>query len=256
MESVLRRLEKSNSFDIIRFEEEMILNDHPDTWPVVECLIGFVSTGFPLDKALQYVERVRPIEVNPLKNQGVLRNRHEVYQRLREWNVPCPDFVVVDHAKCAPTGPAIFQEFDNYIVYNGRRLDKPVVEKPLDGDDHNIWIHYPRNKGGGCKKLFRKVGDRSADYDPDINTVRRDKAYIYEPYMATGGTDVKVYTVGETYFHAEARKAPTVDGKVKRSKDGKETRYPIILAEFEKMFAAVVEEILRFFASFFDFLRP
>ena len=55
--------------------------------------------------------------------------------------------------------------------------------------------------------------------------------YIYEPFISTGGTDIKVYTVGLNYYHGEARKAPTVDGAVQRSKDGKELRYPIILSQ-------------------------
>ena len=68
-----------------------------------------------------------------------------------------------------------------------------------------------------------QVGNKSADYDSEHpGTVRRDGSYIYEEFIATSGTDIKVYTVGSEYAHAEARKSPVVDGKVQRATDGKE----------------------------------
>lgn len=43
------------------------------------------------------------------------------------------------------------------------------------------------------KRLFRKIDNKSSCYDPHHpGTVRRDGSYIYEEFLATGGTDVKV----------------------------------------------------------------
>lgn len=73
-----------------------------------------------------------------------------------------------------------------------------------------------------------------------IGRVRKTGSYIYEDFMPTDGTDVKVYTVGPDYVHAEARKSPALDGKVERDKDGKEVRYPVLLSSMEKMIARKV----------------
>ena len=146
-------------------------------------------------------------------------------------------------------------EFDDHIEYKGKKLYKPFVEKPFNGDDHNIYIYYPPNLGGGHKRLFRKTKEYSSLYFPNLNEIRRDKSYIYEEYLQSDGFDVKVYTIGPDNAHAEERKSPTLDGKVNRSAEGKEVRYPINLTKEEKDFARKI--VLKFKQNIcgFDILR-
>ena len=40
-------------------------------------------------------------------------------------------------------------EYDDHIEYKGKKLFKPFVEKPSNGDDHFVYIYYPPNHGGG-----------------------------------------------------------------------------------------------------------
>ena len=104
-------------------------------------------------------------------------------------------------------------EQEDFVEVHGKRIWKPFVEKPVDVDDHSAMIYYPSSAGGGMKELFQKIGNRSSEFHPDVRKVQREGSYIYEEFMPTGGTDVKVYTVGPDYAHAEARKShPVADG--------------------------------------------
>ena len=89
----------------------------------------------------------------------------------------------------------------------------------------------------------------------DINEVRRDGSFIYESFVSTQGTDVKMYSVGPEYGHAEARKSPTVDGKVQRDEDGNEVRFPVILTLTEKEIARRIVLGFKQFVCGFDLLR-
>ena len=146
-------------------------------------------------------------------------------------------------------------EFDDHIEYKGKKLYKPFVEKPFNGDDHCIYIYYPPSYGGGHKRLFRKTKELSSLYFPNLNEIRKDKSYIYEEFLQTDGFDIKVYTVGPEYAHAEARKSPTLDGKVYRTSEGKEIRYPINLTQKEKEIARKI--VMKFKQNIceFDILR-
>uniref|UniRef100_UPI00398F11E1 inositol hexakisphosphate and diphosphoinositol-pentakisphosphate kinase 2 isoform X8 n=1 Tax=Pristiophorus japonicus TaxID=55135 RepID=UPI00398F11E1 len=99
-----------------------------------------------------------------------------------------------------------------------------------------------------------KIGSRSSVYSPE-SSVRKTGSYIYEQFMPTDGTDVKVYTVGPDYAHAEARKSPALDGKVERDSEGKEVRYPVILNAREKLIAWKVCLAFKQTVCGFDLLR-
>ena len=147
------------------------------------------------------------------------------------------------------------QENEDSICVHGEKFRKPFVEKPVWAEDHNIYVYYPKSSGGGSKRLFRKVRDRSSKFFPTISTVRRDGSFIYEDFISTDGMDVKVYTVGPDYAHAEARKAPTVDGRVMRTEEGKEVRYHVILNQAEKEIARKIVQIFKQNICGFDLLR-
>jgi inositol-hexakisphosphate/diphosphoinositol-pentakisphosphate 1-kinase len=191
---------------------------------------------------------------NDLDQQELLFDRRRVYSILESTGVPVPKYVIFDADHSATT--SIVEE-DDCVTISGVKLRKPLVEKPVSGEDHNICIYYPRSQGGGSKRLFRKVGDCSAQYYPNENRLRLHDggSYIYEELLQTEGTDVKVYAVGTEYAHAEARKSPIVDGRVLRNARGKEMRYPVILSAEEKEVARKV--VLGFGQTMcgFDILR-
>lgn len=262
MAEILSRLDEKD-FHVIFFTDEMILNQPVEEWPICQVLIAFFSKGYPLDKARDYVKLRKPFILNDLEMQDVLKDRRKVYDLLQASGIDVPRHVYLSKDDYISTGMGggdgrrdrEVQEFDDHIEVNGVTIQKPFVEKPVDADDHNIAIYYPTSAGGGCKKLFRKIGNRSSEFYPDINEVRRDGSYIYEAFVETQGTDVKMYTVGPEYGHAEARKSPAVDGKVQRNSEGKEVRFPVILTLGEKEIARRIVLGFKQFVCGFDLLR-
>eukprot|EP00934_Nitzschia_sp_Nitz4_P000211 Nitzschia sp. Nitz4//scaffold133_size116822//59458//63473//NITZ4_003808-RA/size116822-processed-gene-0.32-mRNA-1//1//CDS//3329535399//211//frame0 len=262
MAEILSRLDEKD-FHVIFFGDDLILNQPVEAWPKCQVLIAFFSKGYPLEKVKEYVELTRPFILNDLNMQTVLKDRRKVYDLLQDSGIDVPRHVFLSKDDYVSTGMGdgdgrrsrLVQEFDDHIIVNGVTIHKPFVEKPVDADDHNIAIYYPTSAGGGCKKLFRKIGNRSSEFYPDINEVRRDGSYIYEEFVETQGTDVKMYTVGPEYGHAEARKSPTVDGKVQRNSDGKEVRFPVILTLGEKEIARRIVLGFKQFVCGFDLLR-
>ncbi|XP_071070262.1 inositol hexakisphosphate and diphosphoinositol-pentakisphosphate kinase 1 isoform X16 [Dasypus novemcinctus] len=253
MTQILERLCRFDYLTVIILGEDVILNEPVENWPSCHCLISFHSKGFPLDKAVAYSKLRNPFLINDLAMQYYIQDRREVYRILQEEGIDLPRYAVLNRDPAQPEECNLI-EGEDQVEVNGAVFPKPFVEKPVSAEDHNVYIYYPSSAGGGSQRLFRKIGSRSSVYSPE-SSVRKTGSYIYEEFMPTDGTDVKVYTVGPDYAHAEARKSPALDGKVERDSEGKEIRYPVMLTAMEKLVARKVCVAFKQTVCGFDLLR-
>lgn len=231
----LSRDEGESDFEVIIFGDQIILEEPVEAWPLCDFLISFYSKGFPLEKAIEYVRLRRPFCVNDLQLATLLLDRRLVMGVLDAIDVPTPprivvnrdggprffnaeiaevasrDFSLVANSKKFPTLPLRLNRDE--LVVGEQSIRKPFVEKPVDAEDHNINLYFA---GGGCRKLFRKVANKSSEFLPELSALRisvdseygrRKDSYIYEAFLQSDSCeDVKVYTVGLNYAHAETRK--------------------------------------------------
>ncbi|EGG21620.1 hypothetical protein DFA_01506 [Cavenderia fasciculata] len=250
MKVFIQKIQKFQDIQINIFTSKNIESPIED-WPICDAFLCFYSQGFPIDKAISYCDLRKPYEVNNLKTQKLLTNRKKVYQVLEKHNIPTPKKIFstcCDHS-------SEFIEHDDYIECKGERIYKPFVEKPFDAEDHNICIYYPMSQGGGCRKLFRKVGDNSSCFDPNLNSIRRDGSYVYEEFVELDDAkDVKVYST-PAMAYAELRKSPSVDGHVERNNLGREMRTVTLLSDEETSLSLRINNAFNQFVCGFDILR-
>ncbi|XP_063437646.1 inositol hexakisphosphate and diphosphoinositol-pentakisphosphate kinase 2-like isoform X5 [Mytilus trossulus] len=254
MNEILTRLHKHMQLNTLLFDEDVILNSPVEEWPIVDVLISFFSAGFPLDKAIAYTNLRKPFVINDLESQYTLLDRREVYKTLIKHGIPHPRYSVLNRDKGPLSTSYTITDNEDAIEIENQVFHKPFVEKPVSAEDHNVYIYFPAAAGGGSQRLFRKIGSRSSIYS-NCSYLRNKGSYIYEEFMPTDGTDVKVYTVGPDYAHAEARKSPALDGKVERDKSGKEIRYPVLLSAKDKLLARKVCLAFKQNVCGFDLLR-
>ncbi|QDS75405.1 hypothetical protein FKW77_003103 [Venturia effusa] len=289
--NILSKLIQNKEFDVIIFGDKVILDEEVENWPECDYLISFFSDGFPLDKAIAYDKLRKPFCVNDLPMQTVLWDRRLCLKILDKLNVPTPKRIEVNRdggpvlpnsemaqilyektgislpgpengtggGMQAPKSIAMLED-DDILCVDGEKLKKPFVEKPVSGEDHNIRIYYPTSMGGGGRRLFRKVNNKSSEKDDSLKVPRcmtePQTSYIYEQFVnVEKAEDIKAYTVGPNFCHAETRKSPVVDGLVKRNPNGKELRYVCSLTEEEKEMATKVVNAFGQRVCGFDLLR-
>lgn len=113
MQKILGWLSKSPEIEICRMNDDMILRKPIEEWLRCDVLIGFYSTGFPLQKAIQYVEKYKPVMINDLSMQSLLWDRTTVLERLKKRGIPVARSYVVlrgNDKKRAETGVKMNQE--------------------------------------------------------------------------------------------------------------------------------------------------
>jgi inositol hexakisphosphate/diphosphoinositol-pentakisphosphate kinase len=289
--NILNRLLANREFEVKVFGDKVILDEDVENWPLCDYLISFYSEGFPLDKAIAYVKARKPFCVNDVPMQKILWDRRICLMILDKINVPTPTRVEVNrdggpsvmtpeiarHLKettgivldgpedgtggtAPPPKKVELVDDGDALSVDGVILRKPFVEKPISGEDHNICIYYPKSEGGGARKLFRKIGNKSSEHVEGMNTPRAilepNSSYLYEKFMNVDNSeDVKAYTVGPNFCHAETRKSPVVDGLVRRNTHGKEIRYITSLTKEESAMASRIAVSFGQRVCGFDLLR-
>ena len=290
--NILTRLQSNGEFDIVVFGDKVILDEEVENWPICEFLISFFSDGFPLEKAIAYSKLRKPFCINDLPMQKILWDRRICLRILDNMEVPTPKRIevnrdggpTIESAELANrvhrfsgvkltgsengtdggmqvTNKVELMEDGDTLLVDGVSLKKPFVEKPISGEDHNIRIYFPKShEGGGGRKLFRKIGNKSSEWDKDLIVPRaiteEGSSYLYEKFLQVeNAEDIKAYTVGPEFCHAETRKSPVVDGLVRRNTHGKEIRYITSLTKEESTMATKIVNGFGQRVCGFDLLR-
>lgn len=181
-----------NSFFIMYNEQPFTINWHF----YIFCLMYFPVCLFFLSITMMFVWWIfvcLPLNfVFDLKSiYVIISSRCAVYNLLESAKIEMPRYAILMRDDNGIPINTDFVELEDSIQIGNIVFQKPFVEKPIDAEDHNVFIYFPSSAGGGSQRLFRKVGSRSSIYSAE-SSVRKYGSYIYEDFVHTDGTDVKV----------------------------------------------------------------
>lgn len=197
------------------------------------------------------VPTAKRLEISRDGGPDIPEDLRELVQRKLQYTIPQKGA-----SEWRPPQHVEMSEDGNTLYVDGQSLRKPFVEKPVDGEDHNIHIYFKDNEGG--RRLFRKIGNKSSEFDPDMRIPRINGpgSYVYEQFLDVDHQeDVKAYTVGPDFCHAETRKSPVADGIVRRNPQGKEVRFVTKLSKDEQEMARRICTVFGQRVCGFDLLR-
>ena len=130
-----------------------------------------------IDKAIAYVQLRKPFSMNNLEGQrDVLMDRRRVYEVLKSAEIPVSPHLFMSREEGSTD---VMFEDEDWIEINGVRINKPFVEKPVDAEDHNVYIYYPMNAGGGSKRcgfIYKTNDDPSVENDD--SSVKNDDSSL------------------------------------------------------------------------------
>ena len=129
MQAILSYMAQYNDLVIDQFDQDVIMNSPIEEWPKCDALISFYSSGFPIDKALKYVQRYKPIQINDLESQKILWDRRQIYNILTENNIPVSRHFIVDRKEQPVIDQAYLEQYAKANKNRGEYLIKYAQEQ-------------------------------------------------------------------------------------------------------------------------------
>ncbi|KAL0234656.1 hypothetical protein PCE1_001692 [Barthelona sp. PCE] len=214
------------------FIDELYFDLPVEEWPKSLFCIPYLCSKVPVDKTRAYIEAGS----KALCNIDIMLSLMD--RRIMN------DVLTDSRAPCIPL-------FDD-----PKSIEGPVIEKPLDAENHDVRIYYD-NK---TVFLHRKTKDRCSFEEENSCIYRSNEEMVYSPLCsAINNLDIKVYAFnfndGKDEVFAESRPSPVHNHFVQRDENGQEKREAVQLTAQEREEALRIAENCEHLVCGMDLLR-